>query len=240
MRTGRWLACAACACAAASATAAFEAQARAKIAVDALRLAPPSLGRQLARHRPSLIRGAKGEFPATLAEAKRRLTEETEAAVSLINARRSFKKVSEALGRIAGIMACVNDPLWGESAPELREDGARFAGFFEDRMGRFPLVFNGYTGSWVRGGDLDGFIDSIRARYRDDRKSLTSAYHPAHGGPVRSSDFDDRSVPFAIASLAYSHAVTDAAHLWIHIWGRAHGDLSDTPYLADTLRGEAP
>ena len=99
-------------------------------------------------------------------------------------------------------------------------------------MDRFPLVFNGYDGSPLDGGDLIRFVGSVRARYESDRDRLHLAYHPPDGRRVLPSDFDDRSVPFAIASLAYSHAVTDASHLWIAIWRRANGDLSGTPYLA--------
>ena len=138
------------------------------------------------------------------------------------------------------MMASLNDPLWSADDPARAADAAKFAVFFEDRMKRFPLVFNGPGNPALDRGDVDAYIASIRARYDGDRRSLAKAYHPSDGSAVRPSDFDDRSVPFAIASLAYSHAVNDTAHLWIHVWRRANGDLSGTPYLVSTSREKAP
>src|SRR5438876_160744 len=157
MRMQRMLLLAAAVLAARSTPLAFDTAGRTKIAIDAIRLAPPSLGRQLLRHRTELEHGAAFAPPSL----------------------ESLSAISERLGI----------------------EGAA------------------------------GLASAIRSRYRDDQQRLTLAYHPPGGRPVRPSDFDDRSVPFAIASLAYSHAVADVASVWIHVWRRANGDLSGTPYL---------
>src|SRR5437867_89876 len=115
MRTERWVVCAALACAAATAAPAFEGEARSKIALDALRLAPPALQRQLSRHRDALVRGARQEPPHDVAAAARHLSTAVDAAVGMIDSHRSFRKISEAAGRLAGALASLNDPLWGET-----------------------------------------------------------------------------------------------------------------------------
>ena len=109
---------------------------------------------------------------------------------------------------------------------------------FEEKMERFPLVFEGPDPASDRSGWDSGAIDAIRSRYDHDRETLTRAYHPRDGGPVLPSDFDDRSVPFAIASLAYSHAVNDTARAWIRLWRSANGDLTGTPYLVRASKGK--
>jgi hypothetical protein len=40
-----------------------------------------------------------------------------------------------------------------------------------------------------------------------------------------STDFDDRSTAFGVASVCYSHAVTDLVNLYYHIWRQAGGDV---------------
>lgn len=234
MLSGRsWLA-AALAFAAWSGTPAFEAPAREQIALEALRLAPPSLRRQLSRRSQALVRGAREEAPSTLDNAVRRLGAEIDTAVALINGRKSFRSITESLGRLAGVAACLNNPLW--STPEGGDvrDAAQFSSFLAQNVRRFPLVFTGYDAELQKGGDVAAFASRIRERYLADRVTLHRAYHPPDGGPILPSDFDERSVPFAIASLCYSRAVTDASQLWIHVWRRADGDLSGTPYLAPT------
>jgi hypothetical protein len=39
------------------------------------------------------------------------------------------------------------------------------------------------------------------------------------------TDFDDRSTAFGVASLCYSHAVSDAVNLYYYIWREAGGDV---------------
>lgn len=215
---------------------AFSSDGRSKITEDALRLAPPALGRQLARHRPSLLRGARTAPTAgSVGDAGERIAKDVDRIVGMIDTHKPFRRISEALGRLAGVVAALNNPLWGESVAERSRDAATFSGFFADRMDRFPLVFVGYDGFPLDQRDISGFPAAIRARYEGDRETLHRAYHPPDGRPVVPADFDDRSVPFAIASLAYSRAVNDVAHVWIHVWRRANGDLAGTPYLTAAL-----
>ena len=211
---------------------AIPAAARSKIAIDAIRLSPPALGRQLLRHRDALVQGAEAEPRVeTLDTARHLLASQLDEVVAMVGAHKPFREICETLGRLAGNMASLNDPLWGERESVQLVDSKKFADFFQNRMGRFPLVFSGYDAHRLDARELAAFLDAVRQRYKTDRQAIHLAYHPADGGPVLPSDFDDRSVPFAIASLAYSHAVTDVAQLWIEAWRRANGDLSGTPYL---------
>lgn len=240
MPSVRWIVGAVLVLAAAGPSFSFEEDGRAKIAGDALRLAPPALGRQLARHRDELERGAREEAPAGSVEAARRLAEDSDAVVAMLNNHKPFRKIARVMGRIAGAMGVLNDPLWGDPAAPTSADGPKFASYFREKMKRFPLVFNGYDTLDLSEEEFPGFAEEIQSRYARDRERLRLAYHPPDGSPVRAIDFDDRSVPFAIASLCYSHAVTDTAHVWIRTWKRANGDLAGTPYLAAAAQRNRP
>ena len=240
MPWARWIVGAACVLAAVGPSFSFEEEGRVKIAVDALRLAPPALGRQLTRYRTELEKGAREPVPTGFPEAAKRLAEDSNALVAMVNDHKSFRKISRVMGRIAGTMGALNDPLWAVPGAGPSADSVKFAAYFREKMDRFPLVFNGYDTFDISAGDFAGFAQGINSRYTNDRERLHHAYHPPDGGPVRATDFDDRSVPFAIASLCYSHAVTDTAHVWIRIWQRVNGDLAGTPYLTASAQRNRP
>ena len=44
-----------------------------------------------------------------------------------------------------------------------------------------------------------------------------------------SATFDDRSTAFGVASVCYSHAVTDVANLQVFIWKEAGGSVRNLP-----------
>ena len=72
-------------------------------------------------------------------------------------------------------------------------------------------------------GDLDDVVGSFRL-------------FDETGDP---SYLDERSVPFGVASLAFSRTVTDTARVWLQSWRQAHGDLTGLPYpLDDPSDGE--
>jgi hypothetical protein len=207
---------------------------------DAVKLMPPTLRDELTKRREVLLHGMlapmtteddpphrppwdHGGLENTVADAARELVGGVEGHVS-------FDQVAEHFGLLAHYVADAGFPPGAAGAPGAARY-AHFAAFCETRRARFPLVFYGHDNPALAKGDFKAFAAGVLDRARGEDATLAGAYAAAPSWDDAAS-FDDRSVPFAVASLAYSHAVTDIVQAWIAAWRKCHGDLTGTPYMA--------
>lgn len=211
---------------------------RVRMVDEAIRLMPASLHQALASHREQLLAGAlrplagedePGHRPPWAAG---RLDSELAAVAGELAATLArpvpFGEVAERFGSLAHYVSDAGFPPGvGEEASDRRY--RHFAEFCESRRERFPVVFYGHEDPRLARGDYGAFALEVMRLASHDDGELARAYAAA-GDPPDPAAFDDRSVPFAIGSLAYSRSITNIVRAWLSVWQSAEGDMSRTPY----------
>lgn len=212
---------------------------RIRMADEAVRLMPASLRLALEHRRQDVLRGVLEPMTDEDSPAHRpsrdggtledEIASRVRALEEAVRNPKSFGEIARAFGALAHFVSDAGFPpaASGKSGADRYAD---FGKFCETRMGRFPLVFYGHAEEASREADLRAFAGTILDRARAQDADLARAYAQA-GTPPDPAAFDDRSVPFAVGSLAYSRSVTDVVRAWLVAWGGASGDLRGTPYL---------
>ncbi len=204
------------------------------IALEAARLAPPDLARQILKRRQEFTAGVVAPFDDEDPARHRKdadgtgkldtvLLAEVKGAIAAIRAHRPFDEIVRRLGTVSHYVADANNPL--ATSSDDAEAGRYFVDFLryaESASRRFPLVFYGVPTGLERATDVAPVVTAALRRGRE--------LYPLVGLEYRKIDFasgigrfDDRSTAFGVASVAFSHAVTDVAVVLRYIWIRAGG-----------------
>jgi hypothetical protein len=218
---------------------AWSPESRGRMTDEAVRFMPASLRLALESHRESLLRGALAPMieedgpehspPWSGGSLERQIELEAAALIELLGRQASFHEISERFGRVAHFVLDAGFP------PGVTLDGGakhygHFSDFCESRRERFPLVFYGHEDPDLDKGDFRTFaLRTMRSAGRENR--ILAAAYAAAGEPPKPAAFDDRSIPFAIGSLSYSHSINNVVRVWLAIWRIAGGDLGRTPYM---------
>src|SRR4051812_40651724 len=204
------------------------------IAREAARLSPPDLARQIEKHRRAFEEGAVAPFSETdssrhmknpdgSGQLDKAAEDAVRAAVAAIRDHKPFEEVVRRLGVVSHYVADANNPLAASGDdPEERRYFVDYLRYAESAEPRFPLIFYGLQPDLDRARDLSPLLDAALQRGRD--------LYPMIGGEYRRIDFasgldrfDDRSTAFGVASVAFSHAVTDVTLALRYIWLAAGG-----------------
>ena len=170
-----------------------------------------------------------------------RILSETERAIAAIRAHRPFRDVVYQLGVLSHYVADANNPLSTEEEDPLeRRYSPDYLGYVEGVQERFQVVFYGDGRDLADPAALGPLLDRTLARGRGLYPSIAREYRRV-GGPPGRAKFDDKSVAFAVGSLALSHAVSDVGALLRYVWVQAGGaDRRQLPITAPDHTGEAP
>jgi hypothetical protein len=218
---------------------AWTAATRVRMVDDAVKLMPPTLRKVLEARRDAVLSGMltpmTGEDgpphrpPWDAGTLEGSVSAAAHDLVAGVDGQISFRDVAKRFGTLAHFVADAGFPP-GAAGASGAAHYAHFGTFCESRRGRFPLVFYGHDNPALARGDFKAFTLAVLERERKEDVTLAQAYASAPSWDDPAS-FDDRSVPFAVASLAYSHSVTDIVQAWLAAWRQCHGDLGGTPYM---------
>ena len=227
---------------AASPAGAWTGATRARMLRDALKVTPPSLNAILEHHRHDLDRGMESpsaheteevhfqcaDGSAGLAAAAVASKEsETEA---LLAEKHSLRRFVFEMGTLAHLTADVSFPL-GASDADPREPLYReaYRAYIETVLEKIPFVLDPTSAPRLDRGDIAGYLMESAGRTARNYEQIGAAFSD-DGTPRSAQALDERSVPFAVASLAYSQAVNDIVRVWVHLWRSAGGDMTGAPF----------
>lgn len=204
-----------------------------RIASKASQLAPPDMRLLIEKYPAEFQRGID---EARRAEAQERhvyflnrkhgqlpnqIQREIRSSISIMRERKPVSSFVESLGRLSHLVGDANNPFRAsDSDSRMAASQSDFETYVEGRLKAVPTIFYGLSepfqlqtfiaGSVTRSA---GYYPLLRDEYFRDGRRRTSA------------EFDDRSTAFGVASLSYSHAVTDVVNVYYHVWKEVGGDV---------------
>lgn len=216
---------------------------RTRMIQDALKISPPALREILLHYEKDLLRGmldpsrreteevhfqhADGRRGLAAAGVERKVAEIRD----LLKTRASFARVTYEMGVLAHLVSDAEFPL-NASDSDPREALYRdaYRRYVEKMLDRIPFVIDREEPAALKKDDVRGFVLGIARRAAKNYALIGPAFKD-DGSPVAPSALDERSVPFGITSLSYSHAASDVSWIWKHVWTSIHGDMQGTPFL---------
>lgn len=188
-----------------------------RIAAAGAKLGPPDLLLLIKKFNKDYARGIEHAASAEPRDAHgadlaARIESQSDKVIGMFKANSSMAGTIEQLGVLAHLVGDANNPFHVGKTHDASH--ADFERYFETRMTKFPLVYYGREKNFR----MPLFLERTIGRTAKLAPLVNDAYA---GGD--SQTFDDHSTAFGVASLCYSHAVTDTANLFAYIWKESGG-----------------
>jgi hypothetical protein len=151
---------------------------------------------------------------------QQRIEKETRGVIGMIRSNQPMAQVVARLGLLSHLVGDANNPFHVNTEEALEKSRTDFEYYFEGRMERFPTVFYGLDPRFT----LPQYLDRTFRRTANLAPLISEEYFRG-GQQHTSADFDDRSTAFGVASICYSHAITDLVNIYYYIWREAGGDV---------------
>jgi hypothetical protein len=154
------------------------------------------------------------------AHLRERIEKETRGVIGMLRSNQPMAQVVARLGLLAHLVGDANNPFHVEIEEALESSHDDFERYFERRMVRFPTVFYGLDSRFA----LPKYLERTFKRTKGFAPLMHEEYF-RDGARHSSADFDDRSTAFGVASICYSHAITDLVNIYYYIWEQSGGDV---------------
>jgi hypothetical protein len=196
-----------------------------EIGVRAARLAPHDLRMVLSRFHNQYTAGidralAEEGTDIHRAHLRERIEKDTNTIIALIRTNQPMAQVVFRLGMLAHLVGDANNPFHVATDEEVQPSQRDFERYFERRIEKFPTVFYGLDARFA----LTKYLERTFHRTASFAPLMNEEYFRG-GTQHTSAEFDDRSTAFGIASICYSHAISDIVNLDYYIWREAGGDV---------------
>ena len=212
---------------------------------DALKVSPPALGSVLKAYEEDLVRGmiepsqreneevhfqhADGREGLAAAAVARKMKD----ARTILLEKRSLERFAYEMGSLAHLVSDAAFPL-NVSDADPREPLYReaYRVYIESKLEKIPFVLDRRPSKELEEGDVEAYIMAGVGVAAKSYPLIGPAFKD-DGTPRTRDSLDERSVPFGIASVAYSQAASNIAQVWRLTWASVNGDMTGTPYLTD-------
>ncbi len=192
------------------------------ILADAVALMPENIQLVVVRYQKELIRGVHEPWKGFTNRAQHidAVIKETKRAVRMLTKNKSYRDAVRIMGHIAKLVAVLNHPLGPYYSVDNPVWPTDYDIYIEKNRRNFRIRWSGIRN---RPGNADELSRLLEASDRKTMKTSRILIDILRKNKKDIAAYDVRSIPFGVASMTYSRAVSTTALSWLYLWDQAGG-----------------